>query len=218
MLKNISNLTIVHSRSQLEGVSSALEEARESQASDSVRTEPGQQTTKADGSPKDTFELSQEAQEIRALQLRDKEVRSHEAAHAAAGGQYAGSPSFSYTKGADGRSYVTDGEVSIDVAAVPGDPEATLQKANQVRAAALAPAQPSSQDMKVAQKAQVMATKARQKLAEEPATDNSIENETEAQETTDSSGEESGQPVAKLQDSAYRAYASHVSEFISISA
>jgi hypothetical protein len=202
-------------RSQVDGASSSSEEVRKTRATDSVRTEPGQKTTKTDGSPKDTLELSREAQEIRALQLRDKEVRSHEAAHAAAGGQYAGSPSFSYTKGSDGRSYVTDGEVSIDISSVPGDPEATLQKANQVRAAALAPAQPSSQDMKVAQKAQMMAAKARQELADEPITDSSTE--TDAQEPTDASVEENGPSMARLQDSAYQAYAGDVSQFISFS-
>jgi hypothetical protein len=110
---------------------------------------------------KDSFELSQEAEEIRVLQLRDREVRAHEAAHAAAGGAYAGSPRYTFERGPDGRTYATGGEVSIDISPIPGDPQATLQKAQQVRAAALAPAQPSGQDMKVAQKAQAMAADAR---------------------------------------------------------
>ncbi len=130
-----------------------------------VRTEAGQDTTGADGAAKDSVELSREAEEIRKLQMRDREVRAHEAAHAATGGQYAGSPSYSYEKGLDGKTYATGGEVGIDISPVNGDPEATLQKAMQIRAAALAPAQPSSQDLKVAQKAQMMASEARQKLA-----------------------------------------------------
>ncbi len=51
-----------------------------------AQTLPGQKTTNPDGSHRDSLELTQEAQVIRELQLRDREVRAHEAAHAAAGG------------------------------------------------------------------------------------------------------------------------------------
>lgn len=130
---------------------------------------PGQNEKKSDGTPKDDFELSQEAQEIRELQLRDQEVKAHEAAHAAAGGAYAGAPKYTYERGPDGKSYATDGEVRIDTSPIAGDPQATLQKAQQIRTAALAPAEPSAQDMKVAQKAQSMAAKARMEISSEPA-------------------------------------------------
>lgn len=132
-----------------------------------VRTLPGQEEVGPDGKEKDSLELTQEAEEIRKLQMRDREVRAHEAAHAAAGGAHAGAATFTYERGPDGRTYAVGGEVSIDVSAVSGDPEATLQKAEQVRAAALAPAEPSSQDMKVAQRAQAMAAEARVELANE---------------------------------------------------
>ena len=132
-----------------------------------VQSFPNQKTTKPDGSPRDEVELSREAQEVRKLQLRDREVRAHEAAHAAAGGAYAGSPTYTFERGADGRSYAVGGSVSIDTSPVKGDPQATLQKAEQVRAAALAPAQPSAQDMKVAQKAQTMAAKARLEMVQQ---------------------------------------------------
>lgn len=130
-------------------------------------TAQGLDKTKTNGAPKDKFELSREAQEIRQLQRRDREVRAHEAAHAAAGGAYAGSPSYSYESGPDGRRYATGGEVGIDITPIRGNPEATLQKAQQVRAAALAPAQPSGQDMQVAQKAQALAMKARLEISEQ---------------------------------------------------
>ena len=123
----------------------------------------------SEASPKDAFDLSREAQEIRELQLRDREVKAHEAAHAAAGGAYAGSPSYTFKRGPDGKTYATGGEVSIDVSPVAGDPEATLQKAQQIQAAALAPAEPSAQDMKVAQRAQAMAADARMQIADEMA-------------------------------------------------
>ena len=95
-------------------------------------------------------ELTEEEKEVVAkLQARDREVRAHEAAHAAAGGQYAGAPTFTYQQGPDGRRYAVGGEVSIDLS--PGStPEETERKADQVRAAALAPADPSGQDRAVA--------------------------------------------------------------------
>ncbi len=132
-----------------------------------VRTMPGQDEVGADGRKRDSFELSQEAEEIRKLQARDREVRVHEAAHAAAGGAYSGAPSYTFERGPDGQTYAVGGEVSIDVSPVSGDPLATLQKAQQVRAAALAPAEPSAQDMKVAQRAQAMAAKAHAQLSED---------------------------------------------------
>ena len=102
-----------------------------------------------------------EQMEIADLAARDRVVRVHEQAHAAVGGALAGSPTYSYTRGPDGRSYVTDGEVSIDTAPVAGDPQATLAKMDQVRRAALAPAEPSAQDMRVAAQAQATAAQAR---------------------------------------------------------
>lgn len=137
----------------------------ENQQVNGVGTEPRQDKTEPGGRQKDSVELSREAEEIRQMQSRDREVRTHEAAHSATGGAYAGSPTYTTKRGPDGKTYATGGEVSIDISAVKGDPQATLKKAEQVRSAALAPAQPSSQDMKVAQKAQAMAAKARTEIA-----------------------------------------------------
>lgn len=110
--------------------------------------------------------------QIRELKSRDAEVRAHEQAHAAVGGQYAGSPTYTYQKGPDGKNYAIGGEVQIDVSPVAGDPAATVDKMQQVRAAALAPAQPSGQDRKVAASASQAITKAlaeqvKQKAAEQ---------------------------------------------------
>lgn len=100
------------------------------------------------------------------LQARDREVRAHEQAHLAAAGQFATSgPSFTYQTGPDGRRYAVGGEVGIDTSAVPDDPEATIAKARQIRAAALAPAQPSGQDLAVAAKAASMEQRAQAELA-----------------------------------------------------
>jgi hypothetical protein len=91
--------------------------------------------------------------EIQELESRDREVRLHEQAHAAVGGPHAGSPSYEYQYGPDGRSYAVGGEVMIDVSEVTGDPQATIEKMQTVRAAALAPANPSGADRAIAAEA-----------------------------------------------------------------
>lgn len=100
-----------------------------------------------------------EKAQVRELQARDSEVHRHERAHAAVGGPYAGLPSYSYTRGPDGRSYATDGEVEIDTSPAQ-TPEGTIQKMEVVIRAALAPAQPSAQDHAVANKARKLKTEA----------------------------------------------------------
>jgi hypothetical protein len=85
------------------------------------------------------------------LKSRDSAVRSHEAAHVAAGGRYiTGGASYSYQRGPDGVQYAVGGEVGIDTSPVPGKPEETAQKMRIVRAAALAPSEPSGPDLAVA--------------------------------------------------------------------
>ena len=103
----------------------------------------------------DSLSLSPEAQQqLRELKLRDAEVRAHESAHMAAGGGHVnGGAGYTYQKGPDGRQYAIGGHVSIDASSVPGDPEASREKAQQVRRAALAPGEPSGQDRQVAARA-----------------------------------------------------------------
>lgn len=107
----------------------------------------------------------QEQQELKQLKERDAEVVRHEQAHAAVGGQHAGSPSYEYTQGPDGGRYAVAGEVPIDTSEVANDPQATLRKAQQIKAAALAPEQPSDQDRRVAAEADAMAAKAQQEIS-----------------------------------------------------
>ncbi|SES99524.1 SprA-related family protein [Marinobacter segnicrescens] len=103
--------------------------------------------------------------ELRDLKARDREVRAHEQAHQAVGGQYAGSVSYTYQRGPDGNQYAVGGEVSIDLSPVAGDPQATIDKMRQVRAAAMAPAQPSGQDRAVAAQAMQIMLQAQSELA-----------------------------------------------------
>ncbi len=106
-----------------------------------------------------------ELKQLAELKARDREVRAHEAAHQAVGGQYAGAMSFTYQRGPDGAQYAVGGEVPIDVAPVQGDPQATIEKMRVVRAAALAPAQPSAQDRAVAAQAMQTMLQAQAELA-----------------------------------------------------
>jgi len=111
-------------------------------------------------------ELSQsEKMVVNELKKTDAAVRKHEMAHIAAGGKYILSgANFSYTTGPDGKQYVVGGEVKIDTAPIPGDPQATINKMRKVRGAALAPASPSAQDRKVASTAMTLSTKAMSEL------------------------------------------------------
>lgn len=127
-----------------------------------------EQRGRTSGDQEQSPEAEREEQEkVQELQARDREVRTHEQQHAAVGGQYAGSPSYSFERGPDGKSYAVEGEVKIDVSPVQGDPAATIQKMDVVRRAALAPAQPSSADRSVAAKASSQAAQARAELVQE---------------------------------------------------
>lgn len=121
---------------------------------------PGEQTTPDGTSVMDP----QVKQVVDKLKQTEEKVKAHEAAHKAAGGSLASSASYSYTQGPDGRSYITGGEVQIDMS--PGrTPQETVSKMQQVIRAALAPADPSGQDRAVAaQAASQMAQAQQQKL------------------------------------------------------
>lgn len=120
--------------------------------------------------PKQQEQQQRQEQQVQDLTERDQEVRTHEQAHQSAGGEYASSPTYQFTQGPDGKRYATGGEVQIDTSAVPGDPAATIAKMQQIRSAALAPAEPSAQDLVVARSAAASEAKARKELmAEESA-------------------------------------------------
>ncbi len=108
----------------------------------------------------DTELTDEQKQQVRELKARDAEVRAHEQAHSRAGGQYASAPSYQYTRGPDGQQYAVAGEVTIDASEIPGNPKATITKMEIVIRAALAPAEPSAQDSKVAAQARSTKTKA----------------------------------------------------------
>ena len=141
----------------------AAEQAKQQQSQAQSQAQQAQEQAKQAQEKAQT----QQQQQVDSLKARDSEVKAHEHAHATVGGQYAQSPSFKYEKGADGQRYATDGEVQIDVSAVGGDPLATINKMKQVYAAAMAPVDPSSADIRVAAEALQKMNEAKVKLAEE---------------------------------------------------
>lgn len=122
-------------------------------------------------------------EQLRKLRQRDSEVRTHEAAHLAAAGALAlGGPSFSLQTGPDGTQFAVGGSVRVDT--TPGaTPEETIQKARQLRAAALAPADPSPQDLAIAAAAAAMELQARRELQQAESEEKNQTNESENGET-----------------------------------
>jgi len=105
----------------------------------------------------------QERQLVQKLRRIDRKVRAHERAHLAAAGPFAqGGPSFEFIDGPVSRQYAVGGSVSLDTSKA-DTPEETIDKMSTVRQAALAPANPSPQDMQVANEASQKLQEARQK-------------------------------------------------------
>lgn len=101
---------------------------------------------------------------IQELRATEQNVRAHEQAHIAAGAGVTGAISYSYTTGPDGKRYITGGEVSVG-ASGGSTPEETLKQLEQVKHAALAPADPSPQDLSVAASTSAQIMQVRGELA-----------------------------------------------------
>ena len=123
-------------------------------------------------SPAATQDVSREEQRVLAeLKARDREVRAHENAHRAAGGDLVRGGSYDYQQGPDGRRYAIGGDVQIDTTPVAGDPRATAEKMAQVIRAALAPAEPSPTDLAVAAQATAERNRAQSEARADSGTD-----------------------------------------------
>ena len=178
--------------------SSAVPSSAASQPSSSSRLtrpkaeEQAEQNKKQAAAAAERRQLEQDQQEIAQLAARDREVRAHEQAHMAVGGQYAGAASYQYQRGPDGVSYAVSGEVPIDVGRE-ATPQATIAKMQVVKRAALAPAEPSSQDRKVAAQAAQIEAQARQELR--------VEQRENTAESGDSSGSTEQSQAKQADDS-----------------
>jgi hypothetical protein len=134
------------------------------------KSKESDKTTKSDNKSetKQNGELTEEEQKVvQKLKERDREVKAHEQAHlAAAGGLAKGGASYTYQVGPDGGQYAVGGEVQIELSGG-STPQETIAKMQQVRRAALAPAEPSSQDISVANAATKIEAEARAQLREQ---------------------------------------------------
>ncbi len=114
----------------------------------------------------------EQEKQVQQLKAADQNVRTHEQAHLSAGGGLVhGGASFKTITGPDGKQYAIEGEVSIDSTVDSKNPDASIAKMQQVRRAALAPADPSPQDRAVAAAADARISSLRQKQAEISATE-----------------------------------------------
>ena len=96
---------------------------------------------------------------------RNQEVRAHEQAHMAVLGSAAASGiQYNTVTGPDGETIAVGGKIAVDMSPVPGDPEATLRKAQAIIAAAYAPGVSSGADLRTAAQAAELARQARQDL------------------------------------------------------
>jgi hypothetical protein len=95
----------------------------------------------------------EEEAQVRKMAERDREVKAHEQAHVGASGGLAGSPQYSYQTGPDGQQYAVGGQVSISRGGSSNTDQA-ISEAEAVKRGATAPAQPSSQDLAVAARAE----------------------------------------------------------------
>jgi len=189
-------------KSQFEASLKAEQEKRiaEKEQSDQQNNDPETEQEKAETIEARKLEEieSEEQQVVQQLQKRDREVKAHEQAHASAGGSLAGAANLNFVTGPDGRRYASSGEVSIDVSRVANDPEATVRKLEQVQRAALAPTNPSSQDLKVAAQAAVSINQARNEInlsrfdeSQQSIKDREFDNESEEENEVVSTGQSS---------------------------
>jgi hypothetical protein len=140
----------------------ALNGTQETPKEDDVKKD--EETSKNKAVKSDSELTASELQQVSELRQIDSQVRAHEAAHIAAGGSaISGGASFTYQKGPDGQLYAGGGEVPISSAGA-STPEAKIAIAREMQAGALAPANPSPQDLKVAASAAQMEAQARQEL------------------------------------------------------
>jgi len=141
---------------------------------------------------KHTIEQKMDARLVAQLKARDQEVRSHEMAHKVVGGKYVDGVSLEYTKGPDGVNYAKSGEVKFSVSSS-SNPEMTLQKMQQIKQAALAPANPSNQDRSVAATANQLEIKAYAEIAKME-----LEEETTQSEAKDEYRKDNSQNIGNL--------------------
>lgn len=144
-----------HGWKVLDEKSAEKEKAKEGEKGDNKKASGDQELTEED------------QRKVEELKKIDKKVRVHEQAHVSAAGGYArGGANYDFVTGPDGQRYASGGHVNLDTGPE-RTPEATIRKADIIRKAALAPAEPSSADRQIAADATKMGQNAQRELAAE---------------------------------------------------
>lgn len=165
--------------------------------------DPFAENPESENSEQDEAEELEKQAVIRQLAARDQDVRQHEAAHSAVGSALAGAPQFNYVRGPDGVLYAESGEVSISLRVASDDPQVVLSVAEQVQRAALAPAEPSGQDRRVAAQAAQIAQQARSELAAQRVAESKNEEKPE-DETASVGDQQTEEKISSEQEKAAR--------------
>jgi hypothetical protein len=134
---------------------------------------------------KDSTQLSNEEKaQLAELKAADSRVKAHEAAHQS-GPAASGGASFTYKKGPDGVMYAVGGEVPVRIE-TGSTPQESIMNLQGVIATALAPADPSPQDISIASKAQQeLSQEIQEKMRNSNGYAQNAKNEYEKNSTTD---------------------------------
>lgn len=131
---------------------------------------------------------------LQQLRQRERQVRHHEQAHMAASGKYTRGAQFQYRQGPRGQLWAVGGEVGFD-SSRPEDPKEAKEKGKTLVDAALAPAQPSNQDLRVASQARQMVAKAQAELRQ---SQNPAEGDAAYRRSAASSGPDEGRNLDRV--------------------
>ncbi len=118
-------------------------------------TIPGQKTETANK----VNHSSEDSPEVEELKRSDRELRQNAVVQ---------DTSFIYLTGPDGHVYITGTKVSLDASEVPNNPEATIDKAQEIRRAVNSQEEPSLQDLHLLIAASKMEARARAELMRKP--------------------------------------------------
>lgn len=126
-------------------------------------------STSSTNSPRDTETKSgNNSNERKQLELSQTQIQRHIESHRAVTTQHSSPPNYQY-QSLDGALYIVSGDVVFDTSAESNNPQATLEKAQLIRMASMAPIDPSLQDRNASQQAMMMVTQAKGEINTVPA-------------------------------------------------
>lgn len=121
-------------------------------------------STSSNNSARDTETKSGDnSSERKQLEFSQTQIQRHVESHLAVTAQHSSPPNYQHSL-LDGRLYVVSGDVVFDTSAEPNDAQATLEKAQLIRMASMAPTDPTPQDRNASQQAIMMAAQAKSEI------------------------------------------------------